>query len=295
MLNFHCKTMQTKAVSQTPEFPAELVQFESFAGNPVFKGTGTGTWDNGIRERGYILHEGRTYHMWYTGYSNKTETKFLGYASSLDGITWKRYEGNPIFTDGWVEDVYVIKEAGIYYMFAEGKNDVAHMLTSTDRFHWIEKGNLDIRQVDGKPIESGPYGTPTVLKVKEKWYLFYERNDQGVWLAVSDDLLKWTNVQNEPVLKMGPDMYDKFGIAMNQVVKYKGLYYGYYHATAFKDWHEWSTNVAVSGDLIHWTKYGSNPIIGNNKSSGILVKDKKQFRLYTMHRQVNIHVTAKQQ
>jgi 3-hydroxyisobutyrate dehydrogenase-like beta-hydroxyacid dehydrogenase len=37
---------------------------------------------------------------------------------------------------------------------------------------------------------------------------------------------------------------------MNQVIKYKGLYYGYYHASAFKDWHEWSTNIAVSKDLI---------------------------------------------
>jgi len=103
------------------------------------------------------------------------------------------------------------------------------------------------------------------------------------------DVKKWTNVQDQPVLTMGPEEYDKFAVAMNQVVKYKGLYYGYYHASAYKDWHEWSTNVAVSRDLIHWKKYPGNPIVGNNKSSGILVHDGKQYRLYTMHPEVNVY------
>jgi len=91
------------------------------------------------------------------------------------------------------------------------------------------------------------------------------------------------------VLSMGPEEYDKFAVAMNQVVKYNGLYYGYYHASAYKDWHEWSTNVAVSKDLIHWKKYPGNPIVGNNKSSGILVHDGKKYRLYTMHPEVNVY------
>jgi beta-1,2-mannobiose phosphorylase / 1,2-beta-oligomannan phosphorylase len=49
--------------------------------------------------------------------------------------------------------------------------------------------------------------------------------------------------------------------------------------------------VAVSDDLIHWTKYEGNPIfpLEENKSSGILVHDGKQFRMYTMHDQVHVH------
>jgi sucrose-6-phosphate hydrolase SacC (GH32 family) len=102
----------------------------------------------------------------------------------------------------------------------------------------------------------------------------------------------WTNIQDEPVLESGPEEYDAYGVAMNQVIKYKGFYYGYYHATADTDWSEWSTNVAVSKDLIHWKKYKGNPIIDNNKSSGILVNDGKQFRLYTMHPEMNIYFPA---
>jgi hypothetical protein len=176
-------------------------------------------------------------------------------------------------------------------MFAEGEGDIAHMLVSTDRVHWQEKGNLDIRNVDGSSILKGAYGTPTVLKTKGVWHLFYERDDLGIWLATSKDLKTWTNVQDEPVIKMGPDAYDLFAVAMNQVIRYHGLYYGFYHASAFKDWHEWSTNIAVSSDLIHWKKYEKNPIIGNNQSSGIVLKDGKGFRLYTMHRKVNLYLS----
>ena len=270
-------------------FPSELVNFKEYPENPVFTGTNLDTWDKQIRERGFILKEGPNYHLWFTGYSPASPTKFLGYATSKDGIHWDRFSKETIHLGHWVEDMFVVKSGKTYYMFAEGEGDIAHMLVSTDRVHWQEKGNLDIRNVDGSPIRKGAYGTPTVYKAKGIWNLFYERDDLGIWLATSKDLKTWTNVQDEPVIKMGPDAYDLFAVAMNQVIRYKGLYYGYYHASAFKDWHEWSTNIAVSSDLIHWKKYEKNPIMGNNQSSGMVLKDGKGFRLYTMHKKVNLY------
>ncbi|WP_317171805.1 glycoside hydrolase family protein [Spirosoma validum] len=284
------KALQTKP---DPDFPAELVQFTPYKNNPVFSGTGADTWDQRIRERGYILHENDTYHLWYTGYQDgKDKIRVLGYATSTDGFNWTRYQENPIYTTGWVEDMTVVKDGDTYYMFAEGKDDVAHLLTSTDRITWKEQGPLDVRYINGQPISKGPYGTPTAWKEKNTWYLFYERKDQAVWLATSKDRKVWTNVQDEPVLTKGPETYDKHAIAMNQVIRYKGKYYAYYHASAFTDWHEWSTNVAVSNDLIHWKKYAGNPIVGGNKSSGILVNDGATFRLYTMHPAVNVFLPA---
>jgi beta-1,2-mannobiose phosphorylase / 1,2-beta-oligomannan phosphorylase len=49
--------------------------------------------------------------------------------------------------------------------------------------------------------------------------------------------------------------------------------------------------LATSKDLVHWTKYEGNPLFPrrDNKSSGILVHDGKQFRLYTMHDKVVVH------
>jgi len=288
---FACSRQNGQDQSQTlDEFPSELVDFVPYEHNPVFAGTGEDTWDRSIRERGYILKEDDTYRLWYTGYNEgKSDTKYLGLAISSDGIHWQRYPENPIFDQSWVEDMCVLKHEGVYYMFAEGRNDIAHWLTSSDGIHWTDHGDLDIRQTSGKPISPGPYGTPTVWFEDGKWYLFYERNDEAIWLATSTDLKVWTNVQDDPVIRPGPEEYDQKAVALNQVIKYKGKYYGYYHATAFEPWRDWSTNVAMSEDLVHWKKYPGNPIVKGDKSSGILVNDGQHYRLYTMHPDVRVY------
>ncbi len=278
-----------KTNTEDNRFPEKLVRFVPYKGNPIFSGTDTTTWDRLIRERGFILKEDSLYHMWYTGYAQKKNAVMqLGYATSTDGIHWERYAGNPIHTNKWVEDMFVIKHDGVYYMFAEGKDDVAHLMQSTDKIHWTEISDIDIRKVNGSPIDKGAYGTPTAWFENDTWYLFYEREDLGIWLATSKDMKIWTNIQDDPVIKMGPEGYDQYAVAMNQVIKQDGRYYGYYHGSAYKDWREWSTNVAVSKDLVHWEKYAGNPIMGDDTSSGILVPDGGSFRLYTMHDKVRL-------
>ena len=298
LLATSCNTTSTTAsetaTSDDETFPPELVSFTPYENNPVFGGSGTDSWDRNIRERGYILKEDDGYHLWYTGFRGdmKDPVMLLGYATSPDGIQWTRYQGNPIFTESWVEDMNVIKRDSVYYMFAEGLHDVAHLLTSTDKITWTDHGSLNILQTNGQPLSPGPYGTPTVYIEEDVWYLFYERNDEGIWLATSHDLKKWKNVQDEPVIRKGPEAYDKFGVALNQVIKHGDHYYGYYHGTPTEDWSVWNTNVAVSKDLVQWQKYKRNPILQENKSSGILVHDGEKYRLYTMHDAVQVHFPA---
>lgn len=278
-----------------PAFPPTLTNFSPYDQHPVFTGTGGDTWDQHIRERGYILKEDSLYHLWYTGYRDSGDTVMhLGYATSPDGIHWTRYAGNPLLPNDWVEDVNVVKSGDTYYMFAEGRNDIAHLLTSTDKIHWTEQGNLDIRYTNGKPLSAGAYGTPAAWLENGKWWLFYERGDLGIWVATSTDLKTWTNVQDDPVIAMGPEPYDKAQVAMNQIVKIKDTYYGYYHALASDTSRNWTSCVAASKDLVHWTKYPGNPILQENKSSPILVFDGRQYRLYTMHDKVMLHYPVAQ-
>ncbi|MDZ4709219.1 MAG: hypothetical protein SH818_12545 [Saprospiraceae bacterium] len=278
----------------TLEFPNELIEFKAHPENPVFSGAGIPHWDANIRERGFILFEDERYFLWYTGYRDgKNQSMALGLATSGDGIHWSRHPDNPIFDSLWTEDMMVIKSDSVYYMFAEGRHDIAHLLTSRDKVLWTDKGNLDVRKTDGSPIEPGPYGTPTVWLEDGIWYLYYERNDEGIWLAKSKDMKTWINVRDTPILEKGPEPYDQYGLAMNQVIKYNGNYYGYYHGTAFEDWSEWSTNLAVSPDLIHWKKYPHNPVLMENKSSGILVDNGSEWRLYSMHPEVCMHISSK--
>jgi beta-1,2-mannobiose phosphorylase / 1,2-beta-oligomannan phosphorylase len=269
------------------EFPKELVLWAPAADKPVFQGAGDNAWDRKIRERGYILVEGGTYHLWYTGYNDdRSPDKFLGHATSPDGLRWSRDPANPVFSRSWTEDMCVLKRDGQYLMFAEGKNDIAHQLTAPDPVHWTDLGAIDVRKTDGSRIDPGPYGTPTVWFEDGTWYLFYERGDRGVWLATSRDRMTWTNVQDTPVLAMGPEPYDKYAVAMNQVIKRGGVYYAFYHANAHQPWKDWTSNIARSRDLIHWEKYPGNPLVKDNCSSPILVTGPDGDRLYTMHPEV---------
>lgn len=277
------------------EFPPQLVRFQPYDKNPVFRGAGGDAWDAKIRERGWILRDGDAWRMWYTGYTASEKPQMmLGYATSPDGLSWTRHPGNPIYGEHWVEDMMLVKQGDKYHMFAEGLDDQAQLLTSHDGLKWHREGRLDVRYVKGEPIKPGPYGTPTAWFEDGVWNLFYERSDLGVWLARSSDLKVWTNVQDEPVLTLGPGSYDKLMIAMNQIIKHEGRYYAYYHGSGTPEKPRlWTTNIAVSTDLVHWKKFGGNPLLPEreNKSSGIVVHDGKQFRLYTMHPEVNVHFT----
>lgn len=271
-------------------FPPELLDWVPFEGNPLFAGTGRGTWDDRIRERGFLLREGGLWRLWYTGYDPaRGGAMALGYATSPDGLSFTRHPGNPVFDELWTEDVFVLQHAGGYQMFAEGEHDIAHRLTSDDGVSWHAAGRLDVRTRSGAPLSPGAYGTPTVFVKDDTWHLFYERGDKGIWLATSRDLKLWTNVSDEPVIALGPAAYDLHAVALNQVIRYQGRYYGVYHANADPRWKgPWTTCLAVSDDLVRWEKYPGNPVIRSDDSSGILVDDGEGLRLYTMHPAVKL-------
>jgi sucrose-6-phosphate hydrolase SacC (GH32 family) len=272
------------SAARSDDFPKDLVRWKPSPDAPVFAGEGGEAWDKKIRERGWIIKDGDTYHLWYTGYNDaKTKDRLLGHATSADGVTWSRDPANPLVKNDWVEDVCVVKADGAYWMFAEGEGDIAHLLTSADGKTWTELGPLDIRKADGTPISPGPRGTPAAWVEEGVWYLFYERGDQGVWLATSRDKKVWTNVKDDPVLAMGPEPYDKAAVAFDQIIKRDGVYYAIYHANRERPWKDWTTCLARSRDLIHWEKYPGNPIVFNNCSSGMLVETPRGLRLYTMH------------
>ncbi|MCP4172024.1 MAG: glycosylase [Fuerstiella sp.] len=283
--------------SYAEDLPAAFRHLTAATDAPVFSAS-PGSWDALIRERGWILKSGETYRLWYTGYNPERAplSMKLGYATSTDGITWSRHPQNPIVDDFWVEDMMVVQHEGKLYMFAEGAGDQSQLLTSSDGIAWQRIGTIDVRMTDGTKIPPGPYGTPTVFVENGTWYLFYERRDQGVWLATSTDLNVWTNVSDEPLIIPGPAEYDRLMIAMNQVITYEGRYYAVLHGTGspMKP-RDWCTYMAVSDDLRVWKKCSHGPLlpVSDNKSSGQLVHDGRQFRLYTMHARVDLHLPTR--
>ena len=160
-------------------FPPEITEFIPYQNNPVFEAGGPDCWDAAIRERGWILREDGLYHLWYTGYQpGDAQTMKLGGLLTAFGPAI----GNPIYSEHWVEDMMVVKLGPTYYMFAEGK---------------VTRPTCDLRrspalscrsstpQSERRTTRTGPFGTPAALYEDGTWYLFYERNDEAVWVATS--------------------------------------------------------------------------------------------------------------
>jgi hypothetical protein len=279
------------------EFPPALVDFGPASAAPLFAGGGPEAWDRDLRERGWIERRDGRWRLWYTGSNrDRDPMRKLGLATSPDGLNWTRVP-EPLVPDAWVEDVCVVRQGGCYRMFAEGEEDIAHLLTSRDGVRWRRHGPLDIRLVDGRPIPEGPRGTPAAWFERGTWHLFYERRDKGVWLATSRDLCTFTNVRDEPVLECGPDEYDRDLIAVDQIVRHAGRYYAYYHACGQAGSGRWSTCLAVSDDLVHWRKHPGNPVLPVDpdhpgRSSATLVHDGTRLRLYTTHPDVRVRFST---
>ncbi len=276
------------------EFPAELDAMlhllQPLAQQPVFQGE-PGQWDAVLRERGWIMFDEGQFKMWYTGYDGqRTAIKNLGMAFSSDGLVWERSAANPLAENHWIEDMMVAKHDGVYWMFAEGREDVAHWFRSDDGENWERMGPLDIRTTGGQPIEAGPRGTPTVFRGQDHWYLLYERKDAGIWLAKSSDLHTWTHVQDEPVIGLADREYDQQMIALNQVVPVDGGYLAFFHSSSDSVApRRWVCSAAFSKDLRNWVKLREPLTVPEaNRSSGILVSSPLGKRLYTMHDQVEV-------
>ena len=70
------------------------IAWTKYAGNPVLEQT-PGEWDESGLAWPRVIKNGATYEMWY--YSDRK----IGYATSPDGVTWTKYAGNPVLSQGW--------------------------------------------------------------------------------------------------------------------------------------------------------------------------------------------------
>jgi len=284
------------------DVPAALTAFGPASSAPLFAGGGPDAWDRDLRERGWILRHGGRWHLWYTGSNpDRDPVRRLGHATSEDGLNWRRASDRPVLADQWVEDVCVARACGprgeIFHMVAEGEHDVAHRLVSRDLAAWRRCGPLDIRLAGGEPIPLGPRGTPTLVVHRGLWHLFYERRDDGIWLATSPDGVRFTNVHDDPVIGCGPEAYDRHGVAVDQVVRFDGRWFALYHASPDPGRTTWQTCLAASDDLVNWSKWSGNPLLPVDpehpkRSSATLIHDGTRLRLYTTHPDVRVRFSV---
>jgi predicted GH43/DUF377 family glycosyl hydrolase len=188
-----------------------------YAENPVLDVGEEGGWEDEWVVKPYVLFDGDTYHMWYTGY-NGTNAR-IGYATSPDRVTWTKDEGNPVMDKGsagsWefvgVESPCIIFDGSTYHMWYNGwdTQDIFQIgyATSTDRVTWTKYENNPILKVG--PSGSWDYprvDAPEVFFDGTKyhmWYDGYNGTNGRIGYATSLDGLSWTPYVGNPVLDLG--------------------------------------------------------------------------------------------
>ena len=115
--------------------------------NPVLTLGASGSWEDVEHRQPFVILDGPLFRLWYTG-ADGTNQRF-GYATSTDGISWTKYDGNPIMDVGeigdwdsiWLASPRIIYQGSSFEMFysafSEGKIQIGYA-TSSDGLTWTK-------------------------------------------------------------------------------------------------------------------------------------------------------------
>ena len=153
----------------------------------VFAPSPAPAWDSLLVGRPSVMHDGDRFHLWYDGRKDlppgapdpdapksDTSRRFVGYATSADGMKWDR-RGKPVFGED-AGGIHVFKFRGYFAMVIESRGGT-QWATSSEGVTWKARGLLHPKD------SASPHGhvTPFVIAGKESWQLFYGAAQAEAW------------------------------------------------------------------------------------------------------------------
>jgi len=199
--------------------------------NPVIKEGPTGSWDRELVGISSVLYDNSVFHMWYTGGIETSDLYRIGYATSMDGSTWTKYDDpattSPLYTES---DPVLMPTSGAW---------------------------------DSYGVEA-----PTVIREGNSYIMWYNGYTHSfgahIGRATSEDGITWNkDVANNPVLNPGSaTTWENNFIRQGSVVfdQENSVYLFFYYAGEF--YKQFQIGYAWSHDGVNWTKY-NNPATSN--------------------------------
>ena len=267
------------------------IDWIEYSSNPIIQ-PGTG-WESGAVLTPAVIKHGDTLKMWYTGTTSLFNPSSIGYAWSLDGITWTRYGGNPVMSgrsgewdDQGISMPVVISDGDTLRMWYGGGGlspdewDLGYAV-SVDGINWtrfpnpvLQRGsagewNADVLATGGAMKEEGIYkmwftgGTGSVSPANQntKTSIGYATSTDGLDWTIYDDPTTTTAPYefSDPVIEHGASgEWDSNETLSSSVIK---------TATAYQLWYSgWiagsSQNIGYATSLngIEWVKHTNNPV-----------------------------------
>jgi len=194
--------------------------------NPVLLLGQARAWDSSDVASGSVVWNGTLFLMWYAGKSNSTESNGLAFSS--DGISWTKYQGNPVMMSV-SHDIYpyVIRVGNTYKMwYTEGTFPTLWIdsAASADGIHWTKNPGtaLEPDAAYGQPNSWDGVGiySPSVIYNGSAYWMWYTggskvTNLATIGYATSKDGVtfnSWTKSPDNPIVSQGPagawDSYD---------------------------------------------------------------------------------------
>jgi predicted GH43/DUF377 family glycosyl hydrolase len=256
--------------------------------NPVLTTGENGKWDYGnVIEPSVLIDSDSVYHMFYSG-GVQFEWS-TGYAYSMDGKNWIKYDSNPVLTpgsDGSWDDTFTGLACVFFNADSTGFNmwytgggtaavedwDIGYASASLEPvpfdITWYKYPSNPVYQGKSGEFDSNSSFHPAIIVYDNQYHMWYsgydgQGNGSRVGYAVSEDGISWER-HPDPVLVTGSgSSWDNFSVQQPTVL---------FDGTT---WHMWYTGINISGlasrqigyatstDRINWTKHESNPVLGS--------------------------------
>lgn len=257
-------------------------------------------WSGIATADAFVMKDNDTLKMWYSGSGWLTSDDDcahvrMGYAWSLDGITWNEHPKNPVldrslnpddFDYDGIETPTVIKDLNAppnerYKLWYAGRKTSCtsvqdHQIGyaySPDGINWV-KYNENPVLVPGNSAQwfnTAVYG-PSVIYVDGIFKMWFTAQDVvinnqptdgkgNIGYATSDDGIIW-NIYPDPVLVAGSqNNWDVVVCAEPSVIKVEATYHMFYSALDQFSTENFQIGYASSNDGINWVKSTQNPVI----------------------------------
>ncbi|NQV15682.1 hypothetical protein HQ531_09515 [bacterium] len=188
-------------------------------GSPILEVGPAGSFDSAGLKRMSVVHDPSGYKMWYTGV-NGAGIHQIGLATSPDGVSWTKYNQNPVVATGqagsWFETMAnapsVFKIGGAYHMWFVGANSSGEVgigyAHSFSGINWIQSQYNPVLVSDPEsPWETVGVSLPDVVQLADgsfvMFYMGYDGFYRQIGMARSTDGINWIKSPNNPIIQHG--------------------------------------------------------------------------------------------